>query len=196
MFINNCQVALFDETTPVFLWLVCALMLLDLNSLWSFWIWNFQVNYSLRRTYTILVKGIVDCQKTRDMIGGPRMQQWPLDIPQWHITPHPQLSANIIIPYAFQTHRIKSKFPNNNKVYILEQHLWVNNSPILSCGLCVKTKMVVSPWGSRNSWSSCVLTVWAFPVNTAQSLNVGLMVANVADVCLTLKQHWINISFK
>ena len=29
----------------------------------------------------------------------------------------------------------------------------------------------------------------AFPVNTVHSPNVGLMLANVADVRLTLKQH-------
>ena len=58
------------------------------------------------------VKSVVNCQNTRDNVV-PRMQQWPLDIPQWHITPHPQLSAKIIILYAFHTHRgIKSKFPS------------------------------------------------------------------------------------
>ena len=48
------------------------------------------------------------------------MQQWPLDIPQWHITPHPQLSAKIIILYAFHTHgRIKRKFPSHiNSIYL------------------------------------------------------------------------------
>ena len=46
--------------------------------------------------------------------------EWPLDIPQLHITPHPQLSAKIIILYAFHTHRrIKSKFPNHiNSIYL------------------------------------------------------------------------------
>ena len=50
----------------------------------------------------------------------PRMQQWPLDIPQWHITSHPQLSAKIIILYVFHTdRRIKSKFPNHtNSIYL------------------------------------------------------------------------------
>ena len=53
-------------------------------------------------------------------VGVPRMQQWPLAFPQWHITPHPQLSAKIIILYAFHTHRrIKSKFPNHiNSIYL------------------------------------------------------------------------------
>ena len=56
---------------------------------------------------------LLDCQNTRDNVV-PRMQQWPLDILQWHITPHPQLSAKIIILYAFNTHRrIKSKFPSH-----------------------------------------------------------------------------------
>ena len=65
-------------------------------------------------------KGIVNCQNKLDK-GVPRMQQWPLDIPQWHITPHPQLSANIIIQFAFHTHCcIKSKFPNhiNSSIYL------------------------------------------------------------------------------
>ena len=58
---------------------------------------------------------------TRDNVV-PRMQQWPLEIPQWHITPHPQLSAKIIILYAFHTHRrIKSKFPNYiNSIYLCD----------------------------------------------------------------------------
>ena len=41
-----------------------------------------------------------------------------------------------------------------------------------------------------------VLTVRAFPANTAHSPNVGLMSANVADVDLTLKQHWANLSLE
>ena len=39
-----------------------------------------------------------------------------------------------------------------------------------------------------------ILPVRAFPANTANSPNVGLMLANVADVSLTLKQHWVNVS--
>ena len=64
-------------------------------------------------------KGVVNCQNSQDNVVS-RMQQWPLDIPQWHITPHPQLSAKIIILYAFHTHRrIKSKFPNHiNSIYL------------------------------------------------------------------------------
>ena len=67
----------------------------------------------------MLELGIVNCQNKLDK-GVPRMQQWPLDIPRWHITPHPQLSAKIIILYAFHTHRrIKSKFPNHmNSIYL------------------------------------------------------------------------------
>ena len=84
--------------------------------------------------------------------GWPKMQQWPLDIPQWHITPHPQLSAKIIILYAFHIYRcLNSKFPNHIKLDILERHLWGNNSPILSCGLCVETQTVVLPWRSVKS---------------------------------------------
>ena len=65
------------------------------------------------------IKGVVNCQNTRDNVV-PRIQQWPLDIPQWHITPHPQLPAKIIILYACHTHRrIKSKFPNHiNSKYL------------------------------------------------------------------------------
>ena len=65
------------------------------------------------------VKGVVNCQNTRDNVV-PRMQQWPLDIPQWHITPRPQLSAKIIIIYAFYTHRrIQSKSPSHiNSIYL------------------------------------------------------------------------------
>ena len=44
--------------------------------------------------------------------------------------------------------------------------------------------------------ASNILTVKAFPANTAHSPNVGLMSANVADVGLTLKQHWTNFSLE
>ena len=65
------------------------------------------------------LKGVVNCQNTRDNVV-TRMQQWPLDIPQWHITLHPQLSAKIKILYAFYTRRrINSKFPNLiNSIYL------------------------------------------------------------------------------
>ena len=36
----------------------------------------------------------------------------------------------------------------------------------------------------------------AFPANTAHSPNVGLMSATGADVGLTLKQHWVNLSLE
>ena len=67
------------------------------------------------------IKGVVNCQNTQDNVV-PRMQQWPLETPQWHITQHPQLSAKIIILYAFHTHRrIKSKFPSHiNSIYLSE----------------------------------------------------------------------------
>ena len=69
----------------------------------------------------IAIKGIVNCQNTRDNVV-PRIQQWPLDIPQSHISQHPQLSAKIMILYAFHTHRrIKSKFPNHiNYIYLCD----------------------------------------------------------------------------
>ena len=41
-----------------------------------------------------------------------------------------------------------------------------------------------------------ILTMRAFPANTAHSPNVGLMLANVVDVSLTLKQHWVNVSWE
>ena len=44
--------------------------------------------------------------------------------------------------------------------------------------------------------TSIILTVRAFPANRAHSPNVGLMSANVADVGLTLKQHWANFSLE
>ena len=44
--------------------------------------------------------------------------------------------------------------------------------------------------------ASSILTGKAFPANTAHSPNVGLLSANVADVGLTLKQHWTNFSLE
>ena len=122
--------------------------------------------------------------------GVPRIQQWPLAIPRWHSTPHPQLSAKIIILYAVHTHRhIKSKFPNHinlSDIYekIIQQFY---------CGLCVETQTVVLPWGFWNSWLTSV-TVKTFPANTAHSQDVGLMSANAADVGLTSKQQWAKFS--
>ena len=76
-------------------------------------------NTSIRVSFHYPFKGVVNCQNTRDNVV-PRMQQWPLDIQQWHITPHSQLSAKIIILYALHTHRrIKSKLPNHiNSIYL------------------------------------------------------------------------------
>ena len=75
----------------------------------------------LEKLCITIIKGVVNCQNTRDN-GVPRMQQWPLDIPQLHITPHPQLSAKtiILLLYAFHTHRlIKSKLPSHlNSIYL------------------------------------------------------------------------------
>ena len=36
----------------------------------------------------------------------------------------------------------------------------------------------------------------ALPANMAHPPDIGLMLANVADVGLTLKQHWINVLFE
>ena len=86
--------------------------------LYSSKVGQFEITTSLYQPIK-LVKGVVNCQNTRDNVV-PRMQQWPLDIPQWHITPHPQLSAKIITQYASHTHRrIKSKFTSHiNSIYL------------------------------------------------------------------------------
>ena len=57
--------------------------------------------------------------------------------------------------------------------------------------LCCDTKGCVSV-GIWRQLTSSILTVRAFSANTAHSPDVGLMTANVADVGLTLKQHWAN----
>ena len=61
--------------------------------------------------------------------------------------------------------------------------------------LCCDTKGCVTV-GIWKQLTSSILTVRAFPANTAYPLNVGLMSANVADVGLTLKQHWANFSLE
>ena len=61
--------------------------------------------------------------------------------------------------------------------------------------LCCDTKGYVT-MGVSQQFTSSILTVKAFPTNTAHSPNVGLMSANVADVGLTLKQHWANFSLE
>ena len=63
----------------------------------------------------------------------------------------------------------------------------------LMWALCCDTKGCVT-MGDWKQLSSSILTVRAFPDSTAYSPNVGLMLANVADVGLTLKQHWANFS--
>ena len=64
--------------------------------------------------------------------------------------------------------------------------------------LCCDTKgcVTVGGGGGWKQLSTSILTVRAFPTNTAHSPNVGLMSANVADVGLTLKQHWANFSLE
>ena len=61
--------------------------------------------------------------------------------------------------------------------------------------LCCDTKgcVTMGDW-KQLTWKQ--LTVRAFPANTAHSPNVGLMSVNVADVGLTLKQHWANFSLE
>ena len=153
---------------------------------WSLWVIyhnNSKRCFWWARRLPQKLKGVVICQNTRDNVV-PRMQQWPLDIPQWHITPHPQLSAKIIILYAFHTHRrINSKFP---------RHLWGSNSPFLSCGpLCCDTKGCVTV-GIWRQLTSSILTVKAFSANTAHSPDVGLMSANIKT---TLCQFLVGVVF-
>ena len=98
-------------------------------------------------------KGVVNCQNTGTMWFPECNSAPPPDIPQWHITPHPQLSAKIIILYAFHTHRrIKSKFPSHmNSIYLSDIYEEIiHHFPL--CGLCVVTQKPVLPWGSGNSW--------------------------------------------
>ena len=61
--------------------------------------------------------------------------------------------------------------------------------------LCCDTKgyVTMEVW---KQFTSSILTVRAFPANTAHSTNVGLMSANVADVGLTLKQYWANFALE
>ena len=98
------------------------------HKLWDFILYIYVSNKKYRNlkdsrnssSWTVWkLEGEVNSQNTRENVV-PRMQQWPLDIPQWHITPHPQLSAKIILLYAFRTHRpIKSKFPSHiNSIYL------------------------------------------------------------------------------
>ena len=61
--------------------------------------------------------------------------------------------------------------------------------------LCCDTKGCATV-GLWKQLTSSILTVRAFPANTAHSPNVDLLSANVADVGLTLKQHWANFSLK
>ena len=136
---------------------------------------------------------IVNCQNKLDK-GVPRMHQWPLDIPQWHITPHPQLSAKMIILHAFHTHRrIKSKIPNHiNYIYLSDIYEEIIHQ-FSYMGFVLRHKRLCY----QRVWKQLthsILTMRAFPTNTAHSPNVGLMSVNVADVGLTLKQHWANFS--
>ena len=93
-------------------------------------------------------KGIVNCQNTLDK-GVPRMQQWPLDIPQWHITQHPQLSAKIIIAYYMRLSHIATLRANSqiiiNSIYLSDIYEEIiHQFPHM---YCVQTQTVVLPWG-------------------------------------------------
>ena len=61
--------------------------------------------------------------------------------------------------------------------------------------LCCDTKGYVT-MGVWKQPTSSILTVRAIPADTAHSPNVGLMSSNVADVGLTLKQHWADFSLE
>ena len=65
----------------------------------------------------------------------------------------------------------------------------------LMWAMCCDTKGYVT-MGIWKQFTSSILTVRAFPANTAHSPNVALMSANVADVGLTLKQHLANFSLE
>ena len=119
----------------------------------------------------------------------PRMQQWPLDIPQWHITPHPQLSAKIIILYAFHTYRrIKSKFPSHiNSIYLSDIYEEIIHQ-FSHVGFVLRHKRLCYG-GALGTVELQHIDSKSFPANTAHSPNFGLMSANVADVGLSLKQH-------
>ena len=103
---------------------------------------------------------------------------------------HPQLSAKIIVLYAFHTHRrIKNKFPSHINYIYLSDIYGEKIHHFSHVGLCVTV-------GFLKQLTPSILTVRAFPANTAHSPNVGLMSTNVAVVGLTLKQHRVNFSLE
>ena len=111
------------------------------------------------------------------------------------ISLHIQLSAKIIILYAFHTHRrIKSKFLSHiNSIYLSDIYEEKNHH-FSHVGFVFRHKRLCYR-GGLETVDFQHMTVRAFPANMAHSLNVGLMSTNVADVGLTLKQHWANFSF-
>ena len=160
------------------------------------WVANSQQHkmntYLHRKT---ILKGIFNCQNTRDNVV-PRMPLWSLDIPQWHITPHPQLSAKIIILYVFHTHRrIKSKFPNHiNSIYLSDVYKEIIHH-YSHVGFVLRHKRFCYRGGPEKVDFQHIDSK-SFPSQHAHSPNVGLMSANVADVGLTIKQHWANFSLE
>ena len=138
-------------------------------------------------------KGVVNCQNTRDN-GVSRMQQWPLDIPQWHITPHPQLSAKIIILYEFHTHcRIKRNFPSHiNSIYLSDiyEEIILHFSHVgfvfLHKRLCYSGGLETVDLQHIDSKS--------FPSQHGTLTKCWFNVGQCRRRGLTLKQHWANFS--
>ena len=124
-------------------------------------------------------KDIVNCQNTLDK-GVPRMQQWPLDIPQWHITPHPQLSAKIIIAYYMRLLHIAALRANSqiiiNSIYLSDIYEEIIHQ-FSHVGFVFRHKQLCYH-GFWKQLTSSILTVRGFRANMAHSPNVGLMSAN------------------
>ena len=83
-----------------------------------------------------------------------------------------------------------SKFPNLiNSIYLSDIYEEIiHQFSYVGLVLCCH--------GGLEQLTHGIITVRAFPANTAYSPNVGLMSVNVADVGLTLKQFWANFSLE
>ena len=124
-------------------------------------------------------------------------------VPQNAIVPvgRPRLYFIIILNLRFiPKASLRASSQNTASSYILERHLWVNNSKPLAlaptwslackqtdcirgCGNCLTPQLVLT---CRRTFSQ---TLYIYPV-------LVQCWASVADIGLTLKQHWIKVSFK
>ena len=102
----------------------------------------------------------------------------------------------IILKYAFHTyHRIKSKFPNHSNPDILERHLLVNHSTkawlLAGRWVCKLTDVIPAGNAKQLTPRMCIdRTAFLKHCTLCQCcFNVGR--ASVADVGITLKQHWV-----